>query len=177
MQSGQTPLRSAILAPLEDEHIKELVECGANPNGETPFGTPLMAAIAQGSTSTLKLLISCGADVNFCGQTGLLFTRVIQGSTTSSLCIFKTLSEASSPLSFFPALLYHLHYRSLSTDVGITPLMTAVKGRHLEVIKLLLEAGADPFLESEGVSAAQLAEVSRTCHAWLGGTAKLLERM
>lgn len=41
--------------------------------------------------------------------------------------------------------------------------MTAVKGRNLEVVKLLLEAGADPFLESEGVSAAQIAQVSPAC--------------
>eukprot|EP00884_Botryococcus_braunii_P008600 jgi/Botrbrau1/17741/Bobra.0127s0006.1 len=69
--SGQTPLRAAILAPIDDEYIQKLIQYGADVDGETPIGTPLLAAIGQGSISTVKLLIDSGASIDFHGTTGV----------------------------------------------------------------------------------------------------------
>ncbi len=64
-QSGQTPLRAAVLHARGDAWIRSLLHHGAMPDAETPQGTALIAAVHQGDIAAMKCLIDGGAAVDF----------------------------------------------------------------------------------------------------------------
>ena len=58
-----------------------LIKKGANINGKSQYGSPLMAAVVKGNTEIAKMLINAGADLNISdnsGNTALIYAVIFK---------------------------------------------------------------------------------------------------
>ena len=129
--SGCNSLHCAAMGAI----IETLLSSGLDINSRSNDGTtPLMMAAATGQEKTVDLLLSKGADPhlkNFMGRN--LLHAAAEGGNSSIVM------------------------RALSCDIDInskddcsaTPLIIAVKQNHIEVVKYLLQKGADISLTTE----------------------------
>jgi ankyrin repeat protein len=158
--------------------VEVLLESRADINLPDPDGvSPLLVAIMNANWDLARQLIQAGADVNqwdIYGEAPLfaaidLRTRIDGGrasidplNATSGLAIIKTLLERGAnpnmQLFFKPA-----NARGTVTTRGATPLIRAANNADLEIVKLLLEHGADATLN--------LADRQTPIHAVLAGRA------
>jgi hypothetical protein len=154
---GLTPL---LYAARENCHacVEVLLKSGADINLPDPDGvSPLLVAIMNANWDLADRLIAAGADVNqwdIYGETPLfnainLHTRRDGGrasidpmNKTTGLAIVKTLLERGAnpnvQLFFKPA-----NLNGTTNTRGATPLIRAANNGDVEVVKLLLEHGAD----------------------------------
>lgn len=127
--------------------VKVLLEAGANPNINLTAGwTPLTMAAAGGRTEVVKTLLAGGADPNFkeMGECPALHCAVYNGVDGTEMA--KALFKAGADIN------------EIYEDR--TPLMIAVTTDNNELVKFLLDAGADPNLKSsEGLTALTIAKV------------------
>jgi ankyrin repeat protein len=94
--------------------VKRLIEAGADVNAQSKAGwTALMLASEKGHIDIVKLLVEEGADVN-------------------SVTKFEVRSTSYGGI-----------YKDYEPTGGYTALMAASEYGHTEIVKLLLEAGAD----------------------------------
>lgn len=93
--------------------------------------SPLMLASLGGYLETVKLLIDRGADVNKTGWAPLHYA-----ATRGHLEVMKLLLDRNA-------------YIDAASPNGTTPLMMAAHYGTPSAVKLLLEAGADPFLKNQ----------------------------
>jgi len=106
---------------------KLLLDCHANPNHETEYGTPLLYAATQGHSGIVSLLIKAGASVD----------------KTSSLrkhfhgCSPLIIAAAYGHMECVRLLLASGANSKLCNDDGRTALMLAIRENHTEVIRLL----------------------------------------
>jgi len=141
--------------------VDVLVKNGADIDLQDPDGvSPLLVAIMNANWDLARQLIAAGADVNQWDIFGEapLFTAVgdrrqVDGgrasidplNTTDGLTIVKTLlargADPNMQLFFKPA-----NVRGAINTRGATPLIRAANNGDLEVVKLLLEHGADATL-------------------------------
>jgi ankyrin repeat protein len=114
--------REKILAGQFAEVVEFLLEQGADPNAGAHRFTPLIAALLRRHEETVALLLDHGADPNLAlGD----FTPHQRGSTTD----------------------FYIH----KAWVGATPLWLAARYSTSDVVRRLLEHGADPLFEHHGV--------------------------
>ena len=132
---GWSPLHSAAEGGNE-VIIETLLSSGLDIDSRGNDGTtPLMVAAAKGQEKTVNLLLSKGADPhlrNFMGRN--LLHAAAEGGNSSIM---------RSMLS------YDIDINSKDDESSVTPLMIAVKRNHVEVVKYLLQKGADISLTTE----------------------------
>ena len=110
-----------------------------NPQGESP----LMIAAIKGRLASAKRLIQRGAEVNKTGWTPLHYAA--------------SRAEPDS-VEMVGLLLEHHAYIDAESPNRSTPLMLAAMYGHADVVRLLLEEGADPSLRNEqGLTAVDFA--------------------
>ncbi len=133
------PSDEQLLEAIESGDIEQteiLLKQGANPNAEREWsGSALGMAATNGNLKLVQLLISHGANVNYCDQEGL---------TPLHWAAFRDLEETCEISRF----LLDCGARPNATDPdGRTPLMLAVAYKeNVDLVKLLLERGADATL-------------------------------
>lgn len=69
-EQGFSPILLAVY--YENEAVaKYLIEAGANVNTDSPFGTPLMAAVVKGNQELVELILAQNPNVNAVDQNGV----------------------------------------------------------------------------------------------------------
>ena len=129
----QTPLMRAVdLGQLPI--ITLLLEAKANPNAKNKEGkTPLMMAISNGKPEVAKALIAGGADLNAQDNEG--YTATLIAAQDMNAETLKVLVAAKADLN-------------LGTEY-YTPLSWVVEQGQVELVKILLEGGADPNAQAK----------------------------
>jgi ankyrin repeat protein len=169
---GETALFAAVSAK-RGEVVQLLLAGKANPNlafnekSENPGWTPLVAAINQDNAPVARLLLENGANPN------VLFyrngwTALMQAAQKGSVELVEALLAAGADVNAKEnadsrsTALYHVAYQNptnaaaivelllrnkadvnLADVNGVTPLIRAVGRRNLDVVRLLVEHGAD----------------------------------
>lgn len=95
--------------------------------------TPLLLAVSENHTETVKMLLNAGADPNICNFRQV--TPLIISSYRGNTAITKLLLDNNAD-------------PDLRDDEGITPLMYAGYKGHSEIVSLLLDAHADMYAQS-----------------------------
>jgi uncharacterized protein len=145
---------------------------GVNPNAEdAKFGPAPVAAAAQKSFEALAALLdSPEVNVNLLNSSGesALMYACLHGDLKSAQLLLKKGAEVNkpqwAPLHYAAAgghpdlvklMLENHAFIDASSPNDTTPLMMAARGKHLTVVRLLLDEGADPTpLNQAGLSAA-----------------------
>lgn len=147
MENNQQ-LQSALLFLAEKKDlpdaVKLLIQNGVNPNIKTDFeNTPLILAALYDNVETVKILLEFGADVNIKNQEKnnalmeMLDNNWINKITPDALRIIEILINAGIDVN--------------ATNVyGETPILLAVKKNNFELVKLLLNSGANPNVSFGG---------------------------
>jgi len=141
--------------------LRALLSAGADANTATPGGeTALMTAARTGSAAAVQLLLERGANVN-AKDTVRSQTALMWAVTENHLDIVKLLAARGADVKaqttittprgeYVPARAGGasgngiIRQRALPTkDGGMTPLLFAVRGGQLAMVRMLLELGAD----------------------------------
>lgn len=171
-EDGSTPLMHAAAAGRLDE-VRSLLKSGADVNQKQILGiTALMCAAGAGHLNVVKALLEAGADPNALGGLGhprvilSVLTVAMNRHNKNRMEIIDTLIAAGAkvnPPPSFPespldamvierdlemirALLKRGADPNWENEIGRTPLVNALtdgNGPDVEVVRLLLEAGAD----------------------------------
>ncbi len=146
---------TALHAAAREGHLdvaRRLLDAGADVSldGGVLDGTPLHRAAAGGHLDMIRLLIAAGADPD--APAGYTKTRPLHEARW-----------AEDPTAVVELLVELGADPNGLTDQRVTPLNQAAKAGEVEVVRALLEAGADPDLpNSSGNSARDLAEMARS---------------
>ena len=136
-RTHMTPLIDAVHAG-SVETAKFLLEHGADVHKATWRESPLSAAVSKGTPAMVALLIGAGADVN---------TEAIGGEQTQPRPMIDIAAERGDAEILRQLISAGAKIDGGSKRTGVA-LEGAVKGGHLEAIRLLLTAGADPGARS-----------------------------
>jgi ankyrin repeat protein len=176
-KTGFTPLMFAAQQGDVDS-ARILLRAGAKPNDAQPKTalTPLMIASAMGHTEAIDLLLDNGANPNLVDANGYTsLHRVVRdsdyginlGSKGEILTIVNSLlkhganpnarlnqdkEKAAEEIRNGNVATYEKRTAVTVTEIilqGATPLFLAAEVNNLDVIKLLVEAGADPLIATE----------------------------
>lgn len=161
---GMSALTIAAATP-NIEIVKTLLDSGAQLNGGSPFGNPLVFAALTGQSPTMRLLLQKGANVAsgrpdkisvlmLAARTG--DAEIVKQLLTRKLGVNDTDNNGSTALSYAArsgkteaaAVLLAAGAKVDAADAeGWTPLMHAAVNGHAATAKLLLERGASPKLK------------------------------
>ncbi len=155
--AGQPGIKLAVLSG-STALVEWMIARGADLDASDAFGTALMEAARLGHSASVRLLIQAGATVDFQNQfraqaiheaanleiAGLLIDAGanIDAVEGSGAWILKTAAEDGN--TDFVRGLLRLGARVDKQSTGETALHRAAAGDHLQVMRLLLDAGADP---------------------------------
>jgi ankyrin repeat protein len=147
---GNTVLSSAIFGEQGDNQadtVKILLKAGVDPNNNyTVDWTPLNSAVNSGRTEVVKALLDGGADPNFKGKSEYPVIYHAMWSGPDQTEMLKALIKAGAKINAF--------YDDR------TPLMIAAIRDNLELVKFILNSGADPNMESsDGLTALIIAKM------------------
>ncbi|CAF0712636.1 unnamed protein product [Brachionus calyciflorus] len=146
-ESGITPLLMVAEVGWTDV-MKKLLKRGANvdaaPKGRTAEeakiagSTPLIGATKYNNPEAVKLLLEHGANPNHQNQSGI--SALMLASEQGFFECVRNLCEGSADVELAPS-----GKTALSMNLsGQTPLFCAAKEGHLEIVKYLLDRGANP---------------------------------
>eukprot|EP00903_Cladosiphon_okamuranus_P013459 g12535.t1 len=139
---GRTPLTISIKRG-HCEVVKSLLRGGAHVNLVTPEGTPLEVLLQQErpSSAMVRELVLAGADLGRPDSKGYLpIQRAAANGQTSALR--ELLSNSSNARS--DSTLPRLDLDAAVADSGKTAMCLAARKGHVEVVQMLLGAGANP---------------------------------
>ena len=155
--------------------LERLLDAGADPNATMPGGeTLLMTAARTGDADTVRVLLARGADPNvresLRGQTALMWA-----AANGNAAAIHVLAEQGADLHARTDNPSRGPGRGFSSApaTGFTPLLFAVRGGHLDTVRVLLDAGADA---NDTVSDGQSALVVAAANANWELAASLLDR-
>jgi uncharacterized protein len=164
-RGGWTPLMFAARQSAIDA-ARALAESNADLNATDPDGaTALSIAIINGHFDLAKMLVEKGANPNVSDDSGMAALYAAVDMHTLSAMLSRPapkLTDETSALDLIKILLAHgadpnqrlkkpiigRHHNTgdASLAEGTTPLMRAAKANDIPAMKLLLDAGANPFL-------------------------------
>ena len=111
--------------------VERLLRAGADVNAADDHGvTPLERAAENASFAMVEMLLAAGADVNARQTSGL--TPLMTAARTGSVDVVRALVNGGADVN------------AAVTETGSTALMWAVSEPHPEIVRLLLDTGADP---------------------------------
>jgi ankyrin repeat protein len=154
LPGGETALMTAARTGNADA-VLALLRHGANVNAKESWRgqTALMWAAAEGHAAAVKVLLEHGADVHMRSQAAPGRGNSAAASAASPA---PTAAAAKTPDEAKPATAAPRPARPATTD--FTPFLFAVRGGHMDVVKVLLAAGVDPNEAlADGTSALLLA--------------------
>jgi ankyrin repeat protein len=149
---GVTPLSQACVNG-NAAMVGALLKAGADANAFQAEGqTALMTAARTGSVDAVKVLLENGAEVNakesWRGQTALMWA-----AAENHPAVVKLLVERGAEVNARSAVFDFRGLKPKPGDVpmhfprgGFTALLFAARGGHLECVRILIDAGADPNL-------------------------------
>ena len=157
-EGGMTPLLLAVNGGHQDA-VRVLLEAGAKADGAMPDGlTPLQLAQIRRHEGLALFLLEHGADPNTAGPG---FPPLHVAAYLSQPAIAKALiargadvnARMMKPYRVVAALELGVNRRpgdtGVFTNIGSTPFVTAAKHGQIEIMRMLLDAGADPFLTAQ----------------------------
>jgi len=110
------------------ELVEVLLRAGADPNVQTPVGTAIYHAAAQGAAAIVDMLLAAGADPNP-GPKRSVFTPLAFAVLSGNTEVARTLLKAGA---------------NPDGRKGFRPLFAAVAASDLSMVQLLLHGGANP---------------------------------
>lgn len=135
----QRQLADAIIRLQPLDEIRILLACGARPNESVTQGLrPLHYAVWQKYTSAVQLLLVRGADIDATDECG--YSALHLAAEHGNMDIVKLLLKYGAKVDHRPDS-GELFPRTTLCD---EPLRLALRNRHVDVARVLLEAGADP---------------------------------
>ena len=151
MQGGHILVKqSPLMSTSEIEKTKFLIESGADVNAysEGLWGiTALMLAIRNQKAEIIKVLIDAGADVN----AKCIARNINEDELIKNLYIPSKLVELDKQKYLEEAKKFVEEFKKVSPNrefIGATPLIIAAENSNPEIIRMLIDAGADTSLKS-----------------------------
>ena len=140
-KSGCNPIGWTILHAAVNnksvEGVTAILAMGRDPNIQTVEGwTPLWVAAGHGLLEISRLLLEAGANVNTTNCKGT--TALKDAAHTGAAELVRLLVEHGADVNLAP------------NDYQDTPLIAASAKNHIEVVKILLAAGADLRAQQSG---------------------------
>lgn len=153
--NGWTPLMFAI-GSAHSDLVKLLLKIGADPNAPAKHGmTPLMEAALRNDTTIATLLLDANAALDITNRSGKTALDIAAENGHKDMVKLLHQYEKAGPdrelldaardgaLQEVRDLLAHRANVNTQDGNGWTPLMFAVSSAHTELVKVLLQAGAD----------------------------------
>jgi ankyrin repeat protein len=134
--TGVQPMTALMIAGVHNKHesILPLLEAGADIDQKNPDGnTALHFAAKAGSFHATEKLIAAGADINVTNNKGETPAHLAATSKTGNRTLRLLIEHPGINVD-------------AKTDEGKTALILSAKINHVEAVKMLLEAKADPML-------------------------------
>ena len=137
--------------------VNNVLNRGINPNFNSSDNTPLLIlAAAQGNESIVKSLIKAGADINATDKNNwtALMTAVKERNTEIVQILVNAgadVNKKGDTLNKSPytrCVGFYCH-NSYSSSHGITPLMIACQREQVDIVRILLKAGASVNVRGE----------------------------
>jgi ankyrin repeat protein len=155
---GMTPLFFAIDGGHQDV-VRVLLEAGVKVDGANPDGlTPLQFAMIRRNEALALFLLQRGADPNNAGPGfSLLHVAAYLDQPTVAKALLARGADVNARIEKPYRLIELLEVGTnrypgsgLFTNIGSTPFMTAAKHGQIEIMRMLLDAGANPLLTAKG---------------------------
>ena len=161
---GKTALHFASAYDNQDV-VNALLEAGANPNacdskGYTPLSVAcLVVSDDATSSSTIKLLLQYGADLNINMQDGTAFSSAsnmvdtgileIDGATQGEAALYAAIARGFNEVVKVLLTIGKVSPNNIIYKNGKTPLILACNKHHSQVVLTLIKGGANPNLAED----------------------------